>query len=127
MTATATRAIHGSSGVLNVMGNGNVTGYNKKISWGAAVMVNNKNVRSQMNLYGGTYLKSEDASTTWPAVMIGDAGGRLTIHKDVVIGNDTGYALKTCQNKYADSYVSLQGCTVNGPHRYGNPQNGNNK
>ncbi|MBR2311393.1 MAG: hypothetical protein IKA47_12840 [Oscillospiraceae bacterium] len=115
MTATATRAIHGSSGILNVMGNGNVTGYNKKISWGAAVMVNNKNVRSQMNLYGGTYLKSEDASTTWPAVMIGDAGGRLTIHKDVVIGNDTGYALKTCQNKYADSYVSLQGCTVNGP------------
>lgn len=115
MTATATRAIHGSSGVLNVMGNGNVTGYNKKISWGAAVMVNNKNVRSQVNLYGGTYLKAENASTTWPAVMVGDAGGRLTIYQDVVIGNDRGYALKTCQNKYEDSYVSLQGCTVNGP------------
>lgn len=114
MTATATRAIYGSSGVLNVMGNGNVTGYNKKNTQGAAVMINNKNVRSRVNLYGGTYLRTENAKSTWAVVCMGDAGGRLTIHKDVVIGGGSGYAIKTGVNDYQDSYVSLQGCTVNG-------------
>lgn len=114
MTATATRAIYGSSGVLNVMGNGTVTGYNKKNTQGAAVMVNNKNVRSRVNLYGGTYLRTENAKSTWAVVCMGDAGGRLTIYKDVVIGGGSGYALKTGVNDYQDSYVSLQGCTVNG-------------
>lgn len=114
MTATATRAIYGSSGVLNVMGNGNVTGYNKKSTQGAAVMINNKNVRSRVNLYGGTYLRTENAKSTWAVVCMGDAGGRLTIYKDVVIGGGSGYAIKTGVNDYQDSYVSLQGCTVNG-------------
>ena len=38
----------------------------------------------------------------------------MTVYKDVVIGGGSGYAIKTGVNDYQDSYVSLQGCTVNG-------------
>ena len=125
MTATKTRAIYGSSGELNVMGNGNVTGYNKKSTYGAAVMVNNKNAKSRINLYGGTYLKVSDAGSSWPVIAMGDAGGNFYFYKDVVVGNGSGTAVKIGENSNKDNNVSFQGCTINGAVTLSEPSSAN--
>lgn len=114
VTNTEGCIISSGNGVLNVMGNGVVTGYNGKSTQGAAVRVNNKSAGTAINLYGGIYKKTEQAKSSWPVIRVADAGGRLHVYPGVTIGNGTGTALETAENHYRDCYVSLNGCTIDG-------------
>lgn len=57
LESTDNTPINGSSGVLNVMGKGNVTGTSGTAYAGCAVYINNA-AGGRINLYGGTYCKS---------------------------------------------------------------------
>lgn len=121
ITNTEGCVISSNSGVLNVMGNGVVTGYNGKSTQGAAIRVNNKSVGTAINLYGGTYKKTEVAKSGWAVIRVADAGGRLNVYEGVTIGNGSGTAIQTAENHYRDSYVSLRGCTIDGSIDLGEP------
>ena len=116
LTTTKYRAICGDSGILNIMGNGTVAGYNMKSTHGAAIHVSNKNPNSQINLYGGTYKKVPNTPYTGSVIMINSGGGNLNVYEGVMIQADTNgkYAIRTMQNLYRNTDITLRGCTIKG-------------
>lgn len=115
ITATNVRAIYGSSGVVNVMGNGIVSGYTGKSNEGAAIHTGNKNVNNGINLYGGTYRKTA-GSASGAAVIATGGGGRIyTVYKGATIDGGTGLAIYADgESTHNGSIIELLGCTVNG-------------
>lgn len=87
ITATKHRAISGSSGTLNVMGTGTVSGNymeaNNAVS-GATVDTNNNRVMNAVNLYSGTYIKAA-GNPQKTVVSIRNNGGRIRLYKDAAI------------------------------------------
>lgn len=114
ITATKTRAIFGSNGRLNVMGNGIVSGYNKAAQ-GAAVQHNNRTDGNGIHLYGGTYQKTADTRTDAHTVAVWNVGGTLNIYEGAtVIGSGSGAAVYSGNCTYLNSEIGLYGCTVQG-------------
>lgn len=105
LTSANTVAIHGSSGVINVFGNGKVAGYNGG-SQGAAVQTNNGN--SLVNLYAGTYQQTENTSTDAYTIYYRGHGGTINVYEDAkILGNTSGKAIGTSTCDDQDAYVNL--------------------
>lgn len=114
LTATKTRAIFGSSGALNVMGNGIVTGFNTAAT-AAAVQTNNGYSGNAVHLYGGTYKRYTGTNAKAAAIGTHDVGGEIYVHEGATI--DAPGAMAVLQSKPTNSrnsYVGLYGCTING-------------
>jgi len=113
MTAPKTRAFFGSYGVLNVMGNGNVTGYNNVAS-GAAVQTNNSVATNGVHLYGGTYKRASGTSAKAAAIATHGCG-YICVYEGATIDAPGAMAiLQSVPLNSRNSYVGLFGCTVNG-------------
>lgn len=111
LTATKTRAIFGSSGALNVMGNGIVTGTNTA-ELGSAVQTNNGYSGNIVRLYGGTYKRAADSKG---AVIGTQSCGEIYVYEGATIdapGNKAVHQNAPTVNR--NSFVGLYGCTVNG-------------
>ena len=95
ITATKVSALFVSSGYMNVLGNGVVTGHATKTGNGAAVFTNNKKTTNGISLYSGTYLKGNSSSG---AAVIGlqTNGGTLRVYEDAVVdAGSNGTAIST--------------------------------
>ena len=116
LTSTKVPALHGSNGVLNVMGNGVVTGFQDSStkSRGAAVQVNNYIATNAVNLYGGTYRKMEGSNSNAAVIGIRSNGGGVFAYEGVTIDADTGYAIYSAAPNRVHHRLGLYGCTVNG-------------
>ena len=114
LTATKAKAIFGNNGVLNVIGNGTVTGYTAKADEGGAVQINNTNANSAINLYGGTYKKTADSHADAGAVAIWHNGGTINLYADVTVDCGTGNAIHVGKANYRDVELGVYGATVNG-------------
>jgi hypothetical protein len=114
ITATKASALFVSSGYLNVMGDGVVTGYATKTGNGAALFTNNKKTTNGASLYSGTYLKGNSSSG---AAVIGlqTNGGTIRIYEDAVVdagGNGTAISTGPATGRLVD--VLLDNTTVYG-------------
>ncbi|MBO5867838.1 MAG: hypothetical protein J6Q54_02885 [Oscillospiraceae bacterium] len=116
ITALNWRVFHSGSGRLNIMGNGEVAGYNKKSIHGAAIHINNKSASSLFALYGGTFKKVAGTPYNGAVIYISDAGGNLTVYEDVTIMADANGkpGIYTSNNTYRDCNIRLLGCYVGG-------------
>ena len=119
ITTTATTSIFGNGGVLNVFGNGVVTGYSPNAQEGAAVRQGNRNPVNALNLYGGTYKKTENTSPENPVVAFNSAGRSVSVYEGVVIDGGDGVAVfaDSSENRQREGSLLLQGCTVKGDVR----------
>ena len=118
----ATTSIFGNSGVLNVMGNGVVTGYSPNHSEGAAVRHGNRNAKNAVNLYGGTYKKTELTGVNSPVVAFDGAGRMVSVFEGVVIDGGEGVAVfaDSSAAREKEGYLTLKGCTVYGDVKLAN-------
>ena len=116
ITTPATTSIFGNSGVLNVFGDGVVTGYSPNNTEGAAVRCGNRNANNGLNLYGGTYKKTAQTAKTSPVVGFDGAGRCVSVYDGVVIDAGDGVAVfaNSAASREKDGYLLLQGCTVKG-------------
>ena len=116
ITTPATTSIFGNSGVLNVMGNGVVTGYSPNQTEGAAVRCGNRNANNGLNLYGGIYKKTAQTSPDSPVVAFDGAGRAVSVFEGVVIDAGTGVAVfaNSSESREKEGHLLLQGCTVYG-------------
>lgn len=95
LTTTKSRVLLGYPGVLNVMGNGVVTGgYVGTGDWGkstaATIHMNTTAATGTINLYGGTYTKAEESPNT--TVVIHDNGGNVNVFEGAKVeGGATVY------------------------------------
>ena len=117
LIATKTAAIFGSSGALNIMGSGTVSGYN---SWGSAhenrgsaIFLNNAVDGNGISLYAGNY--TMQANTTPSSVISAYTnGGRLYIYEDVTIDAAGGLALHIANAKLRTNDIKVMGATIRG-------------
>ena len=116
LTTTKTTSIFGNSGVVNVMGNGVVTGYSPNKTEGAAVRNGNRNAKNGLNLYGGTYKKTANTAATSPVVCFDGAGRTVSIYDGVVIDGGTGKAIfaDSSSARQKEGFLKLYNCTING-------------
>lgn len=112
----STTSVFGNSGVLNVMGNGIVTGYSPNHSEGAAVRNGNRNAKNAVNLYGGTYMKTESTGMDSPVVAFDGAGRMVSVFEGVVIDGGDGVAVfaDSSAAREKEGFLTLKGCTVVG-------------
>lgn len=96
LTTTAGRVFTGYPGVLNVMGNGTVSGgysnassdYYK--STGATIHMNTNQTTGQINLYGGIYTKADGIIND--TLVIHDNGGTVNVYEGATVnGGATAY------------------------------------
>ena len=112
LTATKTRAIFGSSGKLNVMGNGTVTGINTTAEIGSAVQTNNSVAGNIVRLYGGTYKRGSDSKG---AVIGTQSCGEIYVYEGATLDAPGSKAvIQNAPTISRNSFVGLYGCTVNG-------------
>ena len=116
ITTPATTSIFGNSGVLNVFGNGIVSGYSPNDHEGAAVRCGNRNSKNGLNLYGGTYKRTENTSKISPVVAFDGAGRCVSVYNGVVIDGGDGVAIfaDSSTSREKEGYLLLRGCTVTG-------------
>lgn len=116
LTSTKVPAFHGSNGVLNIMGNGVVTGTqdSSEKGKGAAIQTNNKITTNAVNLYGGTYQKSTDSHSNAAVLGIRAGGGGIFVYEGATIDASSGYAIYIGAPTSVDHRLGLYGCTVNG-------------
>ena len=121
INATACKAIYINSGLLNVMGNGEVAGYSAKTDEGAAVYTNNRNALNGLNLYGGTYKRASTAKTTMPVIGFGPNGRAINIYEGATVDAGTGTALVFGgeSSRQKQGYFNFYGCTINGNIKIG--------
>lgn len=116
ITTTATTSIFGNSGVLNVFGDGIVTGYSPNNHEGAAARCGNRNANNGLNLYGGIYKKTDNTDPANPVVAFDGAGRCVSVYDGVVIDGGNGVAVfaDSSASREKEGYLLLQGCTVKG-------------
>ena len=140
ITSEKHRAVAGSAGILNVMGNGTVIGNYKDSSYatyGAVININTNGAKGELNLYGGTYA-TLDGNTQKTLISLGNNGGKLRIYEGAKViadgaavtvgtanlvpaeltlcGRISGsiYAAGANLSKGFSSTVNLDGCLVSG-------------
>lgn len=117
LTSTQTRVFMGSSGILNVMGNGTVSGgltATTNQNRGSTVAINTAISTGAVCLYGGTYVKAE-TSAFRSVVSIDNNGGRIRVYKGAEIlcqPGENGIYVGT-SNK-VDSELGIYGGVVTG-------------
>ena len=114
LTATGTSAIYGYQGTLNVIGTGKVTGYTEDEAGGAAVFINTGATKGVVNLYGGTYTKT-DTCTTGAVAAIGTSGGKINVYAQAkILGSGSGYSVYVDAATRAAARFGVHGGTVTG-------------
>lgn len=115
LSATNHRVFFGSGGILNVMGNGIVTGgYKEHASHGAAVGINTGGAYGTINLYSGTYTKQAECTAS-SVVYINANGGKINIYKDVtIIGTSGAPAVNIIGAQLVDVIMNIDGATIQG-------------
>lgn len=122
LTAQNSYVVVGYAGVLNVMGNGIVSGNAKSTNYGAAIHINTSAPGGAVNLYGGTYVKPE-TNTTAAVVSIYNNGGTIFLYEGAAVEGDIYVGLANLR----DALLVLMGGTVrNGTIRVtgANPEKG---
>lgn len=117
ITATNASVFWVGSGKMYVMGQGTVTGKSSKSDTGAAVSGNNRNASNGIYLYGGTYTKSADSTSSASIISMGASARNYNIYKDAIINGGTGTAIYvdgSSSSRNNEGYLGLFGCTVNG-------------
>ena len=96
ITATQTYPIFGSSGYLNVMGRGVVSGYDENMPEGMIIRLNNSIANNGISLYSGTY-RGYHPNSGKALISLGINGGTVKIYEDAVVdaGAD-GIAITYC-------------------------------
>ena len=128
LTATNARAVQGSSGVLNIMGNGTVSGnyYHKDYLWrGATLDINTSGAGGTLNLYGGTYVKAGE-SLQESVASVSNNGGILNLFDGATVTAEAGahsIYVSTINNYTkgtAEPVLGIYGGTVTGGDVYFN-------
>lgn len=115
LTVTKTRALVGSYGTLNVMGDGVVAGYVKSAGYGGAVQINTTYSGGKVNLYGGTYRQVENAGADSCVISVRPNGGTINVYENVRLeANTTGKAAWTGGSTSTNSALCLYGAYVDG-------------
>lgn len=115
LTASRSKAIYGSAGVINVMGTGIVSGYVGGQKYGTAVQISTSSKDGTINLYSGTYRHTADSHNGSYVVAVRNYGGTINIYKDAHIdGSLTGKAIMTGTSSMSDSTISVYNATVDG-------------
>lgn len=110
ITSEKHRAVAGSAGILNVMGNGTVIGNYKDSSYaayGAVVNINTNGAKGELNLYGGTYA-TLDGNTQKTLISLGNNGGKLRIYEGAKVIAD-GAAVTVGTANLAPAELTLCG------------------
>lgn len=116
-TATQARPFFGNSGILNVMGNGIVTGGTNGNGNAATVGINTGGSGGKINLYGGTYTKLETCDTS-AVIFINANGGKIDIYKDVkVIGLGSKPAITVVGSALVPAILNVDGAVIEGELR----------
>lgn len=116
-TSTSKPAISGSGGVLNIMGSGQVKGSNSGDNrLGSAVQINTGGNTGCVNLYGGTYSKTESSDTaknTINVLSVSTNGGIINVYSgaEVKIGA-AGSAIYLNKAARVPSIVNIYGGLV---------------
>ena len=115
LSATNHRAFFGSGGILNVMGNGTVTGgFNQYANHGAAVGINTGGAYGTINLYSGTYTKQAECTAS-SVVYINANGGKINIYKDVtIIGTSGAPAVNIIGAQLVNTIMNIDGAKIEG-------------
>ena len=113
VTATATKAIYGGSGKLNVMGSGVVSGYCVDKYAGAAVHTNNTVATNGINLYGGTYKKYNNSENA-AVIAAYDNGGTINLYDGATVQNSTGVSIYLGKAEKRNAQLGIYGATVTG-------------
>ena len=116
LTSTKVPVFHGSNGILNIMGNGVVTGTqtSSEKGKGAAVQTNNRIKTNEVNLYGGTYRMSSGSHSHAAVLGIRAGGGGIFVYKGATIDAIGKNAAYIGAPTSVDHRLGLYGCTVNG-------------
>jgi len=113
--ATQNRAIYGAAGVLNVMGEGTVSGYQSSGYTGATLQINTAGTSGAVNLYGGTYTMAANTNKNAYVMNIADNGGIINIYKTASINaGSINKAIRCGESKLTDSVVGLYGTSIKG-------------
>lgn len=114
ITATKAHAFYSSGGVLNVMGNGTVTGYTNTSTHGGAISTNTNTKTTQINLYGGTYKRHSGSASGAYVLALRNNGGCIKVYKDVVVDGEGGNAIRIGTSTLRNSVLEIYGATVLG-------------
>jgi len=121
LTATQARVFMGSSGILNVMGSGTVTGgftSDTKLYRGSTVAINTNIATGEIRLYGGTYVKAE-SSRLQSVISIDNNGGCVRVYKGAEIlcqPGENGIYVGTSNSR--NSELGIYGGVVTGGQIY---------
>lgn len=115
LTVSKTRALVGSAGTLNVMGDGVVAGYVSNAGYGGAVQINTTGSKGTINLYGGTYRLVENAGTGTAVVSVRPNGGMINVYEKVRLeAKENSRAAWTGSCTGTNSTLALYGTYVDG-------------
>lgn len=115
LTATKTKALFGRSGILNVMGSGDVSGYVAGNNYGATVQSNCTSSKGVINLYGGTYRHGSNAGSGSYVVAIRTNGGAINIYKGAYIdGSMNGRGVYLGTTTSTNAVLGLYNTRVDG-------------
>lgn len=117
ITATKARPFFGNSGILNIMGNGIVTGGVNGNGNAATLGINTGGSGGKINLYGGTYTKLETCDTS-SVMFINANGGKIDIYKDVkIIGLGNKPAVSVVGSALVPAILNVDGAVIEGELR----------
>lgn len=115
LTTTNTKPLFGRSGVLNVMGSGDVSGYVASDNYGATVQSNCTSSKGVINLYGGTYRHGSNAGSGSYVVAIRTGGGAINIYKGAYIdGSMNGKGVYLGTTSSTNAALGLYNTRVDG-------------
>jgi hypothetical protein len=115
ITSPNARALYGSSSILNVMGEGTVSGRAPDTYGpGSAVQSNTSNKNGTINLYAGTYKQVAGAAPSEYTVNLNDAG-KINVYRDATIcGNVSGNAYRVGTPRSNSAFGSILGANIEG-------------
>ena len=108
--------IFGSSGILNVMGSGTISGKATDTPIAGAVYTNVTYANMQINLYSGTYQNTNDSHyANGPVISIGNVGGKINIYEDAILNRPGKQAIYvgTLINK-GTAILGIYGAEISG-------------
>ena len=115
ITSTTRPAIFGSSGAINIMGTGTVSGYNNsgEANKGSAIFTNNGYTTNGLSLYSGTYTM-QDNSVTSSVISLWAQGGRVYVYEDATVDAGSGLAIFTSTAAGRTNDLQVMGAAVKG-------------
>lgn len=120
ITATAHRVVMGSTGTLNIMGNGVVSGNYESTErdYSATVRINTSGASGTINLFGGTYVKAAGNKQN-TVVGIWHNGGKISMYEGATVRAAAGEnAVYIGTSNLVNSIFTVYGGNVEGGRIY---------